>query len=227
MCVPPCVQLDQAKLPHCHVPRESRPARLTRPVKQVRVRRAEPRDLDLAQECDGHLSTVRPTHEFVRHAAEPVLSGLDAATRKVGLVALLAGAGALRAGSYDHAGELVDTHDVPLDRVEGILLRAPDILRVLFGLREQFLCAFFGFLPGRNEVRVAQLWERIKLCVDPLVLHAARFVYCRFQDVHDKGGQSPACERAIVHKIVLRSLPLGHVLHAVLFAAAVLVVSRW
>jgi hypothetical protein len=86
MQVLPRVQLDQAKLPHRHVPRESRPARLARPVIHIRVRCAEPRDLDLAQECNGHLGAIRPAHEFVRHAAELVLAQLDRAIRKVCLV---------------------------------------------------------------------------------------------------------------------------------------------
>ena len=85
--------------------------------------------------------------------------------------------------------------------------------------------AGFGFLPWRNEVCVFDPGQGAELRVDAPELRVAGFVHRGFQDVHDEGRQTRSREWVLVHEVVLRRLPFGHVLRAVLPAAAVLVVS--
>ena len=91
--VPPRAQLDRAELAHSYIPRETRPPRLARPIIQVRVRRAEPGDLVLAEHSHRRLFAIRTAREFHRHPAELVLADLNTAIRERGLLSLLRGGG--------------------------------------------------------------------------------------------------------------------------------------
>ena len=114
-----------------------------------------------------------------------------------------------------------------LDRLERVLPRAPDVLCLLLGAREELLRGGFGFVPGCDKVRVAVLGECPELLVDPPELRAAGLVHRRFQDIHHERGQALPRQRVLVHEVVLVGLPLGHVLRAVLAVVAVLEVSLW